>query len=355
MRRYSMVAILLLALSVTAVKAQIEGESPIESRPVPPAVVVQGTDVENADLPRVGESTGYIPPIDYNSFFRPFYARVEALFLQRTNDANPQTVIQTSGSAAPVVATGQFGFPMVAGPRILLGKRCDAYSAIEATYFGTQFWRDVNEVHDPDNLDLPGALALGANDFRQADVMTASYRSQLHSAEINYVQMCDQFSLLAGFRYLSWTERFNIRALNDTNLSDYDLNTSNNLFCAQLGARTTWLGRHVQWELIGKAALCGNSASQDQRLTDNNNTIVLRDTHSGGSAFSFLGDVNLNALRPINQNWQARVGYNLLFITGLALAPDQLDFTAGPSSGLRLDRQGGVFLHGINIGIDARW
>ena len=280
---------------------------------------------------------------------------MDALFLQRTNTVNGQTVVQTSGTGAPVVVTGDFDFPMVAGPKILLGKRSDAYSAWEGLYFGTHFWGSTVTASDADNLDLPGAVGLGAADFLQADEMAVSYSSQLHNAELNYVRLGDEVSYLAGFRYLNWNERFQIRTDDNASHSLYDLNTTNNLFGAQLGAQACWIGSHVDWELIGKAGIFGNTANARQRLSDINDTVALRDLEASGSSFSFVGDLNLNAVRRLNEVWQLRVGYNVMLVTGLALAPDQLDFTNTPTSGTRLDREGSVFLHGANVGIEAQW
>jgi hypothetical protein len=52
--------------------------------------------------------------------------------------------------------------------------------------------------------------------------------------------------------------------------------------------------------------------------------------------------------------WGLRTGYNLIWIEGLALAPDQLDFS-NTGDDAELQDGGGVFLHGVNIGLEGRW
>jgi PAS domain S-box-containing protein len=42
-------------------------------------------------------------------------------------------------------------------------------------------------------------------------------------------------------------------------------------------------------------------------------------------------------------------------IEGVALAPNQLDFTNTPDSGTDVHTNGGVFFHGVNLGLEARW
>jgi hypothetical protein len=49
------------------------------------------------------------------------------------------------------------------------------------------------------------------------------------------------------------------------------------------------------------------------------------------------------------------VGYNLFWLTGVALAADQWDFSANQAGGTALQGTGSVFLNGANLGLEARW
>ena len=69
----------------------------------------------------------------------------------------------------------------------------------------------------------------------------------------------------------------------------------------------------------------------------------------------FIGDLNLSAVRRLTDTWWLRAGYNLIWLSGAALAPDQWDFTDTPTSGTTLVGGGGLFLHGANLGVEARW
>jgi hypothetical protein len=68
-----------------------------------------------------------------------------------------------------------------------------------------------------------------------------------------------------------------------------------------------------------------------------------------------VGELGLSGTYQLTRVLTVRGGYNLMWIAGVALAPDQLDFTDLPSSGTALDRGGGIFLHGANVGLEARW
>ena len=71
---------------------------------------------------------------------------------------------------------------------------------------------------------------------------------------------------------------------------------------------------------------------------------------------AFVGEMNLSALYRLTDVWNLRAGYNLMWIGDLALAPDQLDFNfAASPSGNQLHNGGGMFLHGVNVGLEARW
>ncbi len=50
-----------------------------------------------------------------------------------------------------------------------------------------------------------------------------------------------------------------------------------------------------------------------------------------------------------------RLGYNMIWRSGVALTPDQWDFTKTLTGGTTLVGGGGVFLHGANLGLEARW
>ena len=69
----------------------------------------------------------------------------------------------------------------------------------------------------------------------------------------------------------------------------------------------------------------------------------------------FLGDLNYTVTRRLNDTWWLRLGYNMIWLSGVALAPDQWDFTNTAASGTTLVGGGGVFLHGANLGLEARW
>ena len=105
------------------------------------------------------------------------------------------------------------------------------------------------------------------------------------------------------------------------------------------------------WRLTARA----NDAQQSQLVTDFPPGFVLRDTPNVTAGnVAFVGDLNFSAAYYLDDVWALRFGYNLLWIEGVALAQNQLDFTDTPDSGTTL-RTAGFFAHGINVGLQGTW
>ena len=68
-----------------------------------------------------------------------------------------------------------------------------------------------------------------------------------------------------------------------------------------------------------------------------------------------LAEIGVTLIRPITNVWSLRVGYDVLGLGGVALAPNQLDCTFQPGSGTSLHTDGWLFLHGAHAGLEASW
>ena len=85
-------------------------------------------------------------------------------------------------------------------------------------------------------------------------------------------------------------------------------------------------------------------------------TGVVRPGRSATDAgVGFIGGLNGTLVYRITDVWGLRAGYNLYWLTNAALAPTQYDFGAFVDSGARINDNGGIFLHGANLGVEARW
>ena len=270
--------------------------------------------------------------------------------------------------ADTVLSTGDLGFSMQLGYRVLFGYRpypCRTKGCCyswEFSYFGIHGWTGSGAAAGDQNLAIPGVLGLSTNNFLFADEIRAVYRSRLHNVEANCIKSCcsdcrTQLDFLLGFRFIALNEDF---SLIGTDLlegtSNYDISTDNYLYGLQLGGRMTqWMGLWAV-RVTGKAGLMLNDAGQRQTVTDFPDDFVVRQVpRVSGNSAAMLGEVELTLVRRITDMWSVRVGYNVLGLGGLALAPDQLDFTVTPTSGTGLATSGFALYHGAHVGLEAIW
>jgi hypothetical protein len=284
-----------------------------------------------------------------------WYFRVEMLALARDHDPQSRVLIQ-SGSGSPVFSANDFGFPLAPGVSTLLGHRLDGQSAIELAYFGANQWNIERTVSGPADLSLSGSLGSSLNDFNLADVMELSLRSTWHNAEVNYLYDPAEVSFLAGFRYLGWHEQLAITSTDsDLDRSDYRVNVSNNLLGGQVGARVARYYYGLDLEMTGKVGIFRNEATQAQIVTDLNGTSLVRNVSATDGGIAFVGDLNISATCPVYRRWRLRAGYNLVGISGLAVAVNQLSFSDSAAAGRQVRQDSGALLHGFNLGLEAVW
>jgi len=258
------------------------------------------------------------------------------------------------------LSTGDLGLDTRWGPKLTLGSLHDCGWGWEVSYFGLPLERSSATVTDPANLSLPGDLGFESFDLFEVDQVALTSASELHSFELNATRRFGPWLWIAGFRYLRLADELNIRGIDDDGVdSEYDLSSRNNLYGFQLGLRRQgWFGR-FGWDATAKAGLYGNESRHQQFVTDYdgiNDPFYLREP-TGGSSYpvAFIGEINPNLIYRLNDNWHLRAGYNLLWVEGVSLAANQLDFRTVDGAGSNNRTNGGVLLHGLNVGIEFRW
>jgi hypothetical protein len=307
------------------------------------------------------------------------YAIADFLFLQRDNQSTDQVLAASSGNA--VLTTGQLQFPTQPGLRLFYGSVNDCNAGWEAGYLGIWNMFASRQAAGPGDLHAPDPLALLVTDFNLRSTARATSAATLNSAEINVFSRSDDggfcrgaaepwrrcdgyrrgtFDWLAGFRWAGLDESASLTFDGGSSPvpASYALRSSTNLFGAQLGGR----GRMEwdRWAVEGwaKAALCGSAMSQSQApIVD----AIVPDPpiRPAQSAFEggvgFIGDLNATLVYRLTDTWGLRAGYNLIWLSGVALAPNQFDFGPSSISGSGLNGGAGLFLHGANLGLEARW
>jgi len=291
------------------------------------------------------------------------YAQADAIFFTRDNESGNQPLVLLDGNqpnqSNVLLGTPDLDFNWQVGPRILLGREWDGFRIFEASYFGIYNWHDSHTILGNNNLNLPGDLGLVGNlDFFDADKAVATYDSMVNNAELNYVHSFagnPNLAWLIGLRYFELADKFNLTFTdNQTGSSAYKISTYNNLFGGQIGGRVGHACSKWSYDLTGKAGVYGNYIHSSQIVQDFSG-FTERNATTTGNQLSFLGELGLNGSYEFSPNWSLRGGYQVYWVEGLALAPNQLDFTDTPTSGTTLNKTGGMFMHGAHAGLMARW
>jgi hypothetical protein len=269
---------------------------------------------------------------------------------------------------------------------------------------------DQRGLHVPQGLDGSGPTRVdfvpSFVSFDRSRAMQTEYSSDFHSWEWNYnvaqrmrrdrmemnpagqwvrrAQPGVTWDYLAGLRYFDVGERFDWDAqgividapaitfnrvgnsqLYENNdpmeFSDtagaLDIQTSNNLFGIQLGGGLTYETDRWNVSLHTKHGFCVNDARATTNLTFTDPTdpsVALnnfgRDLHQNG--VSYLTQCGVTARYHLRPNLSLRIGWEFMYVTGLALAPNQIDFNPATN---QLHITGDSFYSGVTAGTEFYW
>jgi hypothetical protein len=290
----------------------------------------------------------------------------EAVFLDRSEaDAVPLIADQLSG--AEVLDAEDLDLGIAAGTRIRIIRPQPLISWLachcwcwEMGYLGIDSW-DVSETP----MVPSSPVAIGPGFVLPASgpgvLYEVSYASDLHSWEINLRRdLVPCVAVLAGFRWVELTEDFRMDEVGLTSQNIYSVNTNNHLYGLQIGSDIwlwSWTSR-LHLDALIRAGIYYNRADQSTVAPVLSPLVGLfvdrisaRDDQT-----AFLGEIGLVGVWDLSQCLGLRAGYQLMWIDGVALAPEQIPVTdlTAPGS-VVLDASGSVFYHGATVGLELRW
>lgn len=294
----------------------------------------------------------YASEADYDQYYLPEWtAWIGAIWLTRSNPTS-ETLISSGG--AELFNARQFRFGTGAGPDVNLIHHGDVMD-IGFRYF------QVNQISAYRSIFPPGNSQLELNDPVDlgSDILSQLYKTGLLSVEINARRnVTSNFTLLAGFRYLALDEDLRTRFDLPFDIFppiDAHIDTANRLYGGQVGATgLLWAAGPVQIQSALKAGVFGNSARNGARLVVPGDSISFFGTH--GSQVAFVGDLNFTGVLQLTDHWSLRGGYQLLWVSGVALSTDQYPFVSHhfiPDA--QVVTTGDVFFHGALASVQATW
>ena len=305
------------------------------------------------------------------------YLVFDALFLQRNNAATDRPLAEGSSvSANPgatLLSTSDLQFPVAPGVRLLYGRRNADHTGWEVGYLGVYgMWADAN-VQGVNQIAVPGAIGGAVPGWLTADNVQATYSSALNIAEGNLIwwnsreggtgdddRFCRCTDLMVGAFWAGLEEQasLNVTCCEGDPASPYRVQSSSNLIGSQIGVRRRTDWRRFSLEGTAKVGISGNALAQSSGPITATQApgVVYRDpTTAYAGSVGLLSMLNYSAIYRLTDHWGLRAGYNLVWLDGLALAPNQWDFTNTAASGTSLAGGGSLFLHGANLGVERRW
>lgn len=191
----------------------------------------------------------------------------------------------------------------------------------------------------------------------------ARYDSALYNGELNVRQQwSDCLTLLCGFRMLQLKEHYlaaGTEALATPRIDWLNTNTYNHLYGFQLGADILVydMGGPLEIKALCRGGIYDNFASQNYKcVSAEGGTILIdnryRDTRNQAS---FLGEAGLVATYAVTERLAFRASAEAIWITGVALAPEQIGGVNTRTGVDWINTSGAVFYYGGGLGVEYRF
>jgi len=324
-----------------------------------------------------------------------WYASAESLWYDRSRNKRVLVGIDDLDSRIQFTTLAQ-PFDTAPGVRATFGRSLgrdylDRDRLIEFTYTGALLWQGVdgwNSLTAAPTLISP----LGPNvpGFNFANTYRTSLDSNFNSIEVNFRLRRrlgrDQLvmspnggwsrhaergflpGLILGPRLARVDEDFWFRSRRngvapEVFSGDYDITTQNWLLGMNVGGELVSQNEFYYWGLRGRAAPALTFASAQQTVIGINNTNipqnpivpspVFREDQNTQTSPGFIGDLTLFAGWNVTPNFSLKVGYDFLWVAGIATATRQFnlnDIRQNP-----MDAGGQTFYNGVSFGLEGSW
>ena len=318
---------------------------------------------------------------------------IEAIALQRSGNAS-RTLVERVPGTVPFLTTfttpgteafnsDAFRQTISVGPKIGLRYRVDSATSVEIAYFNisSQSASTVGPDTPADWLVMraPGAF-WQTQDFGYQG-MTWTDATSLYSAEINGRRMLSSgVTVFVGIRWLQLNDKL-VGTLTPADLTQptwkqtcpacnlfqitagdpagafppfWTTSTSNNLYGVQLGIDGPIVARD-RLSLAGllKVGLFDNNATQFAGVSLQK---VVHPASATTNHAAFVGEAGVQLRYQLSNELTLKLGYEALWLAGVALAPAQIQRTnttaAGVVTALGVDTASNVLFQGVTFGLE---
>lgn len=182
-----------------------------------------------------------------------------------------------------------------------------------------------------------------------------SYVSTLNSVEVNIKNRVNsRLRTLCGARWLSLDEDFDYAS----SFPGFGARTdvSNNLIGLQIGMDAElWDSGRFHLNGLVKSGIYFSNAEHNAKFNfDDVPGFTHLTVHDTRQQAAFLGECELTGSIDLNDALSLRLGYQVMWLGGVALGPEQIAVTDG-NTGTGIDSSGSVFWHGGLAQIETTW
>jgi len=209
--------------------------------------------------------------------------------------------------------------------------------------------------HNPDDR-----LLLNPNGRWYRECQTGLQWSYLFGLRLMVLDEKAQF-LSAGHAWAAVTNPANGIVVPEevwANSGQYDISTENILLGLQTGAAVEY--RFCKWsfDLHGKVGPYVNVAEEESHVRASTGDpfalpTFVRDGAARRAPAAVCGEFGFTSIYRFNPNWTGRVSYDFMWLSNLALAPEQFNFQVNPAE--RINTAGAMFFNGVTLGLEYEW
>jgi hypothetical protein len=296
-------------------------------------------------------------------------------------DSQIDTLTNTLIGSNASLGSESLGFDLAAGGRFTAGYYPTLRSGFEVSFMGLVDWNDSEtfvsdsgetlraSFVDPVRAGQDDDIALSPRNTNQVEDFVAArsqrldYESDLDSLELNYRYALTSPSdrsyttLVAGFRYMSIDEEFMFTSNDGASrlggrLGTYEIDTSNDLLGLQIGVDSgVQITRNLGLDVRVRGGLMLNFNDQSSTFVNDNGIPTVLSGSESDTSLASLVELEGSASWDIGDNFTLKAGYQLLALSGIALAPSQF----GPLDELGDLNRSSVIYHGPFVGLELRF
>jgi hypothetical protein len=278
-------------------------------------------------------------------------------------------VDRLAGTPGAVALNGndlQQGFS--AGPKLGLIRHGDNGCDLELSYFQIDGWnvyRSIGPTPDDWLVMRASGNFLQTQDWKDTQMMAWDYASRLYNAEVNVRwEVCDRLTLLTGFRWANLSEELQGTlpelpgTLPDRRDPFWDASVRNNLYGFQIGADGKLLERgRFSMEGLVKVGVFLNNAVETTGVSIDRSMYW---ESASTNQVACLGELGLQCKYRLAQKLLLKLGYEAIWLQGVALAPGQISDTYcycadrqnTSVQALGVNCGSGVLYHGATAGLE---